>query len=117
MRPDPSAEPFRSFPDLMRFALSDGQVLVYSLWSRAPRVLSALGQRLLQGCASFATLDDHAARLCRELNLMPLQLESVRRELESLAEAGLLLSRQQMADAARRTSRTEGPPRITAVGI
>src|SRR5262249_14151293 len=84
---------------------------------RSSRVLTPIGQRLVQGCATFATLDDHAVRLCRELNLLPFQVESVRRELADLATAGLLVSRQPLG-AALRAGRSDTPPtRIAAVGI
>jgi hypothetical protein len=119
MRPEiDGTDQYRSFPDLLRFPAGEGQALLYCPWTRSARVLSTIGQRLLQGCATFATLDDHAVRLCRELNLLPFQVESVRRELADLASAGLLVSRRRLWDAARQTGRSDPPPpRIAAVGI
>lgn len=109
---------FRSFPDVMRLPLAEGQALHYSFWSRSPQVLSADSQRILQGCAAFATLESHAVRISRELGLMPLQLESLRQELAGLAAAGLLVSRGQMRDAVQRLGKSDDkPPRIATVGI
>lgn len=115
---DHGNDEYRAFPDLMGFPLGEGTALVYSPWPRSARVLSARSQRLLQGCTTFATLDDHAARLCRELNPLPLPFEMVRRELTDLATAGLLVSRRSLLDAAQRTSRSDKPQeRISVVGV
>jgi hypothetical protein len=113
-----AADQYRSFPDLIRFPSGESQALVYSLWSRSALMLSALGQHLLQGCTTFATLDEHAARLCRELSALPLQIDSVRRQLADLAAAGLLVARTELLDVVRRSGRADEPAaQIAAVGI
>ena len=67
---------------------------------------------------TFATLDEHAARLCREMSLMPFQVDAVRNELANLAAAGLLVSRGRLLEVVRKSPRSsEPPPRISTVGI
>src|SRR6516164_6958072 len=105
-----SQEHYRNRPDLIRFPFGESSALFYSPLSRSARILSALSLRLLQGCPTFATLDDHAARLCRELNASPVQLELLRRELADLAAAGLLVSRAQLTARAEGHGRTEDVP-------
>jgi hypothetical protein len=118
MNAETDGDLYRSFPDMMRLPSGEDRVLFCSLWPRSSRLLSGMSQRLLQGCESFATLDDHSARLCRELNLMPLQVESLRRELGELAAAGLLVSRRQMLAAVAPPGRAAEPPaRIATVGV
>ena len=113
-----SEEHYRSLPDLIRFPFGESSALFYSPLSRSARILSALSLRLLQGCPTFATLDDHAARLCRELNASPVQLEVLRRELADLAAAGLLVSRAQLTARVEGPGRTEDvPARIATVGV
>jgi hypothetical protein len=110
------ADDYRCFPDQVRLSLGESQALVYCPWSRVTRVVSPLGLRLLLGCRRFATLDVHAAELCRELGLGP-QHEAVRRELEGLVAAGLLASRRGLAAAWSGPPSGEPPVRIGVVGI
>jgi hypothetical protein len=118
MNPQQTTDLYRSFPDLIRVPAGEGRILLYSQWSRSTWVVTATGLQLFQGCATFATLDEHAARLCLEMKLMPFQVEAVRGELANLAAAGLLVSRGQLLDVVRRSARSsDPPPRITTVGI
>jgi hypothetical protein len=110
-------ERYRAF-DVTRFSLGDNRELVYSPLSRAARTVPAWSARLLQGCRSFATLDEHATRLCQELHLPLGQRPQVRDELCALAEAGLLISAASLlAACARRPGEPETPPPVASLGI
>jgi hypothetical protein len=108
---------FRAF-DVGRFSLGDNQELVYSPLTRAARNLPAFAVRLLQGCRSFATLDQHAERLCRELNLPVAQAPALCLQLGQLAEAGLLASADDLLRAATTQRPQEAePPGLATVAI
>ncbi len=110
------AELYRGSFDFVRLPLGEGQELVYLPLTRSAHALSALAVRLLQGCRTFATLDEHAVRLCRELNVSPRQGAEVRQELAALARIGFLLSQRDLLTRVR--SRPGPPvPRIAALGI
>jgi hypothetical protein len=110
------AELYRGSFECARLPLGENQELVYSPMTRSAGALSASAVRLLQGCRTFATLDEHAARLCRELNLNPQQDAQMHQELAALAQSGFLISQRDLL--ARIRGRLCPPaPRITALGI
>jgi hypothetical protein len=110
------AELYRGSFEFTRLPLGEGQELVYSPLTRSARALPPLSVRLLQGCRAFATLDEHTAHLCRELNLPPQQGPQVRQELAALAQSGLLLSQRDLLTPLRGQI-GPSPPRITVLGI
>jgi hypothetical protein len=110
------SERYCGFPDTPHFPLGDNQELVYGPLTGAARVVHAAAVRLLQGCRTFAPLDDHARRLCAELGVPAEHAGRVRAELTALAAAGLLVSQRQLVDCLRQAS-PAGPARITTVGI
>jgi hypothetical protein len=110
------AEEYRAFADLIRFPLGETHVLVCCPLSRTARTIPAVSYRLLQGCRTFAPLDEHATRLCGELGLLLTQRDAVRAELAALAAAGLLTSRRALLERGTH-SPPETPPRISTVGI
>jgi hypothetical protein len=113
-----ASERYRSFPDLPRFALGDNLELVYSPLTRGAQTLPAIVVQFLLGCRTFATLEDHAARLCREFGFGCEQEGPIRQHLAGLAQAGLLLSEADLSDHCRRHfDPGETTPRIAAVGI
>jgi hypothetical protein len=108
-------ERYRGSFEFPRVPLGEGDVLVYSPLTREARRLSPLAVRLLQGCRTFATLDEHAARLVRELDASPPLAEAVRDQLGELARAGLLVP---MSGLLRACGRGGLPaPRITTLGV
>jgi hypothetical protein len=113
--PTDSTDRYRAF-DLARFHLGENRELVYSPLSRAARTLPALTVRLLQGCRTFATLDEHAFRLCQELNLGPDQVPAVRAQLAALAGADLLVSARSLVGAGPSLD-AQAPPRIAVLGV
>jgi len=118
MNADVRPERYRSFADCPRFPLGDNAELVYSPCTPEARTLSAVSARLLQSCGVFATLEDHASRLCREFNLRQDQWTPVLTELSALVKMGLLLSQTDL-QAYCRKQLTPGPAAapITTVGI
>jgi hypothetical protein len=110
------AEPYSAFADLPCYPLADGHELVYSPLTRRSHALAPLSARLLRGCRPFAPLDEHAARLCGELNLGP-QQEAIRRALDELAAAGLLVSRSELISYSQERSRSRGHAGIAALGV
>src|ERR1700687_5730889 len=87
-----SPERYRGFFDLARFPAGDNRELVYSPLTRKAQLLSVPAVRLLQGCRTFATLEEHTLKMCRELNLGPDEAPAIRQHLCSLADTGLLVS-------------------------
>ncbi len=110
------SERYRGAFEGPRFPLGNGQELVYVPLTRAAKALPASSLRFLQGCRTWATLDDHAFRLCQELQLDPMQGGEVRRELGTLAQAGLLVSEEEIRGVCRRGPSAPAP-RLTALGI
>ncbi len=104
--------------EVRRLSLGEGTELVYSPLTRTANVLPTATTRLLQGCRGFATLDEHAGRLCRELGLGPDQAPAVRGQLEALAGSGLLVAHAGLAERCRHRNAPDGPPpRIAVVGV
>jgi hypothetical protein len=116
-QPDPSArERYRGSFDFNRFPVGEGEELVYSPLTRQAMKLSNRSVRLIQGCRTFATLDEHAAGLCRELNLGPLQADAVRNQLGELARAGFLVPLSKLLGMFRR-GEPPTPARITTLAV
>ena len=110
------AELYRGSFEFARLPLGEGQELVYLPLTRSARTLPTQSVRLLQGCRTFATLDDHAVCLCRELNLAPQHGAQVRQELAALVHTGFLLSQRDLLTPIR-NRRLPPAPRITVLGI
>jgi hypothetical protein len=104
----PVARPefYRSFPDCPHFPLGDRAELVYSPLTREACILSPVAVGLVHSCWTFATLQDHAARLCRQLNLAQEQERAVLGELSALVKTGLLVSRTDLENHCRLHSDT-----------
>jgi hypothetical protein len=118
MANDPaSTETYRAFPDVHRFPLGESQVLVSCPLTHAVRRISTPSFRLLQQCRTFAPLAEHADRISRERSFGTSEREALRAELEALAAAGLLVSRQALLDRGAARRQDEAPPPITMVGI
>jgi hypothetical protein len=110
------AELYRGSFEFARLPLGEGQELVYLPLTRSARALSTQSIRLLQSCRTFATLDDHAVRLCRELNFASQQSAQVRQELTALVQTGFLLSHRDLLTPIR--NRPLPPaPRISVLAI
>jgi hypothetical protein len=104
--------------EVSRLPLGDGQELVYSPLTRTAHVLPAWGVRLLQGCRTFASLDEHARRLGQEGSLAPEQRAAVPGQLMALVQAGLLVPYSDLAALCRRRPPApEAAPPLTTVGI
>src|SRR5437016_2428415 len=107
MATEPSpAEAYVALPDMPSFPVGDGHELFYSPLTRATQALPPLSARLLRGCRPFASLDDHATRLCAELGLMLYQHETVRRALDGLVAARLLVSGSELVSYSQERSRS-----------
>src|SRR5262249_36580515 len=76
--------------------LGDGQELVYSPLTCAAQTLSAFDSALVQSSRTFAPLQEHVARICRENNLGPEQGRTIREHLHAMAQSGLLTSRADL---------------------
>ena len=110
------AELYRGSFEFARLPLGEGQELVYLPLTRSARALPTQSVRLLQGCRTFATLDDHAVRLCRELNLALQHSAQVRQELIALVQTGFLLTQRDLLTPIRNRPLPPAPP-ITVLGI
>jgi len=63
-------------------------------------------------------LDEHARRLCLELNFGPLHLKSIRQQLSEFASSGLLMSHNALTSRFASSQQVEeAPPAISAVAI
>jgi hypothetical protein len=114
---DLASERYRACTDFPRFALGNNQELVYSLLTRTAVIPPAVGVQFLQACRGFATLADHATRLCRDLGLALDQAEPLRQQLLGLARAGLLVAHGDLLRHCQRHAAADGTARIAAVGI
>jgi hypothetical protein len=113
-----TAERYRAFADIPRFALGNNLELVYSPLTRTAITVPALGVGILQACRSFATLADHTAQLARQLGLAPDQTELLRRQTASLVQARLLVSHGDLVNHCRRHSDShDNTARITTIGV
>jgi hypothetical protein len=112
------AERYRSFPDCPHYSVGHNAELVYSPFTRRACTLSTVSAHLLQGCGYSATLEDHAARICREHNLAPAQWGAILAELSALTKAGLLVARTDLENHCRRHTEVQSASApITTVGI
>jgi hypothetical protein len=111
-------ERYRGLIELAPAPGGGGVHLVSSPFTSGTHILSAAAVRLVQGCRTFATLQEHALRLCGDLGLGPEQESELRQQLAALARAGFLLSPRQLAEHCRRLPPSPEPlPRIRSVGI
>src|SRR5262249_39606043 len=106
---------YRSF-EIHRFPVGAGEEMVYSPLTRTAVRLPAQTVRLLQGCRQFATLDEHAAALCRALKFELLQADTIRAQLAALAQAGLLVPSRSVVAACGRTQ-PRPTPKIATLAV
>ncbi|RTL43705.1 MAG: hypothetical protein EKK48_08140 [Candidatus Melainabacteria bacterium] len=120
---EPSAPRFRSQPNLSRYPVGDNAQLVYCPVTNDTQLVSNLHMQLVERCQAFATLDQHAVRLCNELGFGPLHVAATKAILNQLGETGLLLSDQEMrrrlahASVSNDDSEPAPVPLISSVGI
>ncbi len=107
---------FRGPLDLVRMRAGEGKELVYCSLTGAMKVLPVSAVHLLQSCRTFATLDEHARRLCPGNGKVP-DLQSISQQLCELAENGLLLSYNELIRKLLAEPIEEAPPAISAVTI
>jgi len=111
-------EIFGSFIEVAKPAPNAGSDLVSSPFTPGWQQLPSFAARLLQGCRTFATLHEHAARLCGELCLGPEQVRAIHEQLSALAQAGFLVTPAQLTSYSRsQASAAELLPPIASVGI
>jgi hypothetical protein len=108
---------YRGFIEVTGPSPGGGGELVSSPFVAGTHALPTAAARLVQGCRTFATLEEHAAGLGRELGLGPQYAGWVRQQLAALARAGFLVSPHDLAEACRRSLPQEPLPRIASVGI
>ncbi|HEY4118913.1 MAG TPA: hypothetical protein VGM56_13700 [Byssovorax sp.] len=84
---------FTALPDVVRLPLGASGELLYAPLTRAAHLASIDTVRSFLACLGFATLDAHAARGARQGRAAA----AVRADLAALAEAGLLVSRAELA--------------------
>ena len=73
--------------------------------------------RLLQSCHRFATLDEHAGRVCSESGLGPLHFGAVRQQLSKFADAGLLVPHSLLLERCRNGTAVDTASRIAYFGV
>jgi hypothetical protein len=124
------AKRYRSL-DSVRFPVGDNLELVYSKAIRSGRVFPSHQVSLLSLCGEFKTIDEHARSIYHELRgkryqaeailsdpSAPLQIESIKRQLTRFAEAGLLISDNDVLGQCRyATGQEELVPQITSIGV
>lgn len=100
------------------FPIGASTTLVYAHGGRSSHVLPSELANLLTRCHTFASLADHARQRCRELGLADAQIETVKRQLATLAATGLLISRQALLERCARLATTDGAAApIASVGV
>lgn len=73
--------------------------------------------RILLSCQRFATIPEHARRICAEFRLGPLHIGAVEKQLAEFCDKGLLLPRSLLVDKLRSESTIDTPPPITQFGV
>jgi hypothetical protein len=109
-----------------RFRLVDGlhlkmgpsQQLVYSPLTGEARMVDNATARLLQGCRTAASLDEHATVLVVLLGMEQAQIHAVRSQLDVLVAAGLLVAEQTLLErCVAGPAQSTATPRISSVGF
>jgi hypothetical protein len=113
----PGEERFRAFGEVVRFSLGENLSLAYSPLTRAVQRLPARDLALMQACRSFATLDEHALRLCRQPGHGPEQVAALRQELAALHAAGWLVARSDLVRSCLRQTSSATAAKIATIGI
>ena len=112
----PGPERYRGFPVVPHHSLGDDREPV----SCSPTVVApsdhSASHRILRVCPGFATLDEHAGRLCGAPKVPSSQSVRVGKELAAFTASGLFVSHRQPLDRLRQTPMAD-PVRITTVGV
>ncbi len=109
---------YRGLFDWTRFPVGDNRELVYSPLTRSTHILTATQVRILRECRVFETLENQAAQMCAKLNFPPDRVSAIRQQLGELADAGLLVSHEDLTrQCTRYAVEEDAPPKITSVGI
>jgi len=113
---------YRMLPDLVRIPVGDGGGLVLDIFApdsgdATSQLLDAATMGMLSGCVGFATLEQHAAAIARDVQQAP-ETAVIERRLGELAHAGLLTSEQALRAALREGATGEGEqPTLSAIGV
>jgi hypothetical protein len=113
---DQAKDLFRSWLDVLRLPAGGGHEVVYAPLSGEARLLTQRRAARLFGCARFATIDEHAARLsARGFG----DASEIRADLRELSRSGHLVSASGLVRRARDLAPRDeaSPPPIAAIGI
>jgi hypothetical protein len=108
--------------DLISLRSGSGQYLVYSKNSRSAHILPASTTDLLNVCASFKSLSEHAQSCYNFLNAIQQRPDASREQfiiaqLEELMRLGLLVPESRLRQFYREHGEAESNPKISSVGV
>jgi len=104
--------------EIVRLPAGSAEQLIYCRFNGSTRLLPNLQIRILERCGRFATLDQHAAQVCNDLNLSPMHVSATRNILVEMLASGLLVSMKALTDRALNGTVADDPvPAISSLGI
>jgi len=109
---------YRSPLTFVRFPYDENRQVVYCPLTGKQTIVSKAALRWLGRCQTFATIEEHAAKLGEELSMEPTQLDATRDSLNQLAAAEILLSDENFVDKyIGRIRNEDSPPLISSLAV
>jgi len=110
--------PYRCAP-MMVFPVGRDSALLNLPLNRSTYILPSAALKFLRSCVKFASLDDHADRICSDFGLPRASVGSIKSDLEEHAARGLMISLRYLLDSSlgEQKSETLQVPRISALCI
>lgn len=96
-----ATERYRFNQQIVRVRVGNNQELLHCDLTGATVLVPQHVLRTLQVCKRFATLDEHSAHVCSELNLGPMHRSAVREQLRKFAESGLMVPHSLLSGLCR----------------
>jgi len=112
-----SQERYRFNQQIVRVPVGNNQELLHCDLTGATSLVPKNEVRILQACQQFATLDEHAGRVCSELGLGVLHVAAVRQQLSKFADAGLVVPYSSMLARCKNGTTFDTASRISYFGV
>ncbi|HEY9776431.1 MAG TPA: hypothetical protein V6C81_21905 [Planktothrix sp.] len=92
------AELYRFNQQIFAVPAGDGSDLIHCDITGATKIVPSHESRFLKSCVKFATIDEHALRICEEFALGAMHVQSIVLLLNKYAEAGLLVPKSLLLE-------------------
>src|ERR1700722_2507045 len=93
-----SGKRYRSPLTFAQFRYDENQQLVYRPLTGSTDIVASSAVQWLGRCHTFATIEEHAARLVEELGLEPSQFAAIEAVLNQLVESDMLISDEHFVE-------------------